>query len=76
MKENFFTKILSSKSGKSSKRFIALVCVGALLLIAVGAFMPINITQNSLTILEQLISAFLTIILFVLGYSTIEKFKK
>lgn len=75
MKQNFFTELITSKSGKSSNRFLMLVFGFVLILFGAGLFV-IEIKDNNIELLKTIINGFVTIILGVSGISLVAKFNK
>lgn len=72
----FLKDLITSGTGTSSKRFIALILVGVLILCTIPLYFNLQITDKNSELLSQLFDIMQVIILFILGYSTIEKFKK
>lgn len=74
--KQFFLDLIKSQSGTSSKRFIALVLIGVIILCTIPLFFGLQLSEKSSELLSQLFDIMQFVILFTLGYSTIEKFKK
>ena len=72
----FLKDLITSGTGTSSKRFISLILVGVLILCTIPLYFNLQITDKNAELLSQLFDIMQVIILFILGYSTIEKFKK
>lgn len=72
----FLKDLITSGTGTSSKRFISLILVGVLILCTIPLYFNLHITDKNSELLSQLFDIMQVIILFILGYSTIEKFKK
>lgn len=65
----------SANSNESMKRLIAFICVVALLLIAFLTF-NFGLNKNQTEIILSIVSVLQIIIIFALGFTSIEKFKK
>lgn len=72
----FLKDLITSGTGTSSKRFISLILVAVLILCTIPLYFNLQITDKNSELLSQLFDIMQVIILFILGYSTIEKFKK
>ena len=72
----FLKDLITSGTGTSSKRFIALTLVAVLILCTIPLYFNLQITEKNAELLSQIFDIMQVIILFILGYSTIEKFKK
>ena len=73
--KKFFKDMLSNSEGVSSKRIIAFMCVIVLIIQIALSYINLPISENNLKVIQQIVDCFEMIILFVLGYSTIENIK-
>ena len=71
----FLTDLIGSKTGKSHKRFIALLFSIVIVIIS-GVLLVVEIPENNVAIFNQILYIFGGVILFQTGASVYEKKKK
>ena len=71
----FLTDLIGSKTGKSHKRFIALLFAVVIVIIS-GVLLVVEIPENNIAIFNQILYIFGGVILFQTGASVYEKKKK
>ena len=71
----FLTDLIGSKTGKSHKRFIALLFAVVIVIIS-GVLLVVEIPENNVAIFNQILYIFGGVILFQTGASVYEKKKK
>lgn len=70
----FLTDLIGSKTGKSHKRFIALLFAVVIVIIS-GVLLVVEIPENNVAIFNQILYIFGGVILFQTGASVYEKRK-
>ena len=71
----FITDLIGSKTGKSHKRFIALLFSVVIVIIS-GVLLVVEIPENNVAIFNQILYIFGGVILFQTGASVYEKRKE